>query len=136
MGALSLGLGGVASATGFGISTDDDAVFDQYDACIGANTIEGSPVDYESCASVLDDLGEDVELTLALPPESELSAEDKAVVEEFDQCLFGPGGTNETFESLSDEDIDAQVDAHFEGCVPILDKLSEDTVPHFPGGEG
>ena len=81
---------------------------------------------FEACDPILENLSDDFEDEMF-----EISAEDEAVWEQFDQCLVDAGVDFEaldTAEESGDEsalDFEA-LDAAFESCDPVLEGLSDD----------
>jgi len=119
------------------LSPEDEAVFEEYDQCLvdaGVDInlddeVDESAIDaaFEQCEPILDDLSEDFDVEFD-DFFDELSPEDEAIFDEYDQCLED-GGIDAHFEN---EDIDeAAIDAVFESCDPLLDGLSEDAQALF-----
>ena len=138
----------------FEISAEDEAIWDQFDQCLVDNGVDFDALDaaeesgdesaldiealdaaFESCEPVLENLSEDFEMY-------EISEEDEAVFEQFDQCLVDNGLEvwGDDFDDMDAVDGDeadegdvmveafegdeAAIDAAFEACDPILDNLS------------
>lgn len=135
-----------SSTVVFGGSPEDEAIWEQFDQCLvdagvdfdaleaaeSAGTlteVDEDRVDaaFESCESVLENLSEDEFAAFDM----DLSAEDEAVFDQFDQCLVDAGvdiDDDATFMAIVeiDEAEMDKLDAAFESCEPILDNLSED----------
>ena len=119
-------------------SDADEALFDQFDQCLTNNGLteeldekdewtaeEETAIEaaFETCEPILDNLSED----FADFEDSDISPEDEALFDQFDQCLTNNGLTEELDEK--DEwtaEEETAIEAAFETCEPILDNLSED----------
>lgn len=119
------------------LTDEEKAAWEAFDQCLTDN---GVPIDdvaadqlpdeatldaaFEACESQLGEFGDEVFFG-----DVELSAEDEAVFERFDQCLIDNGvdlealDAAETAEDASALDETA-LDAVFDACEPILDELS------------
>jgi hypothetical protein len=124
------------------ISQEDEAVFERFDQCledggvdieseeeIDENAIDEAVIDaaFEQCEPILDELSDDFDDEFGELFE-ELSPQDEAIFDHYDQCLED-GGIDALFDS--EEIDDAAIDAVFENCDPILDDLSEDAQALF-----
>ncbi|MEM7095984.1 MAG: hypothetical protein AAF567_23470 [Actinomycetota bacterium] len=125
------------------VSDDDKAIWDQFDQCLTDSGVDFDALEtmddaelenldeaaidaaFEACESVLDGLSDE-----AYFMEADISPEDEAVFDQFDQCLTDSGVDFDALEKMDDAELEAldesAIDAAFEACEPILDNLSED----------
>ncbi len=137
------------------LSPEDEAVLISFEECLAENGVVEESLDekaeagelteadwdavdaaFETCEPILEDLSDDADALFEELDEHdfedfELSPEDEAVFEAFEQCLTDGGIDEEAIEAgeeagtLTEEDWE-QLDSVFEGCESILDDLSED----------
>ena len=120
-------------------SPEDEAVFDRFEQCLSdagvpveldeaeleAGAVDEDAIDaaFEACDPILDELSDGFDEFFG-----ELSPEDEAVFEQYDDCIEN-GGIDALFENGNVDE--AAIDALFETCDPILDNLSPDAQGFF-----
>ncbi len=122
----------------FEFSPEDETVWGRFEQCMTDAGLTSDPRDasdgepdeatidaaFGQCDPILDGLSEDVDITGDF---EDLSPEDEAVFDQYDECLT-EAGLDELFEGAEVDGAEfdeAAIDAAFEQCDPILGGLSE-----------